>query len=281
MGVGLLEERQRKWFWGGIGVLIVLALGVLNYLVGPEIGFSLFYLAPVGLATWFGGRELGLVVSGTAAIIWFLADVFSGAIYAHTWIYVWNTLVVLGFFVIVTALVSEWRRTYSANLELTRTDPITGAISAPYFYDLAKIELSRSNRYKRALTMAFFDVDDFQAVNDRFGRNTGDEVLHSVGTAVRRQIRNVDIFARQGDDEFVLLMPETGEVEAQAVISRIRQRLLNEMQTGGWPVTFSIGVVTFVKIPRTVEDMVKMATDVMLPVKMGGKNGVSYTIYEG
>ena len=129
--------------------------------------------------------------------------------------------------------------------------------------------------------MAYFDLDDFQAVNERFGHSIGDEVLHTVGTSVRRQIRNVDIFARLGGDEFVLLMPETGEVEAQAVISRIRQRLLTEMQNGGWPVTFSIGVVTFVKIPKAVDDMVKMADDVMLPVKMGGKNGVSYTIYEG
>ena len=266
---------------GIISVLFVLILGVLNYFVGSEIGFSFFYLAPICLVTWFAGRRLGLVVSGIAAIIWFLADVFSGAAYAHPWIYLWNTLIVLAFFLIVTGLVNEWRKTYLANLELARTDPITGAVSLRYFYELAKAELGRSNRYKRPLTMAYFDVDDFQAVNDRFGRTIGDEILHTVGTGVRRQIRSVDLFVRLGGDEFVLLMPETGEVEAQAVISRIRQRLVNEMQKGGWPVTFSIGVVTFIKVPKTVDDMVKMANDVMLPLKMGDKNGVSYTIYEG
>ena len=281
MGAGFFFEKQGKWFLGITGVLIVLVLGILNYLAGHEIGFSLFYLAPVCLVTWYAGRRLGLVISGVAAIIWFLADVFSGASYAHSWIYLWNSLIVLGFFLTVTGLVNEWRRTHQVNQELTRTDPVTGAVSVRYFYELAKIELSRSNRYKRPLTMAYFDLDDFQAVNDRFGRNAGDDILRIVGTSVRRQIRNVDMFVRLGGDEFVLLMPETGEVEAQAVISRIRQRLLNEMQNGGWPVTFSIGVVTFVKIPKAVEDMVKMADDVMLPVKMGGKNGVSYTIYEG
>lgn len=281
MGAGFFFEKQGKWFLGIISVLFVLVLGILNYLAGYEIGFSLFYLAPVFLVTWYAGRRLGLVVSGVAAITWFLADLFSGAPYAHPWIYLWNTLIVLGFFVIVTGLVNEWRRAYRANQELSRTDPITGAVSVRYFYELAKIELSRSNRYKRPLTMAYFDLDDLQAVNDRLGRSIGDEILYTVGTSVRRQIRDVDIFVRLGGDEFVLLMPETGEVEAQAVISRIRQRLLNEMQAGGWPVTFSIGVVTFVKIPKAVDDMVKMADDVMLPVKMGGKNGVSYTIYEG
>jgi len=281
MGVGYFFEKQEKWFLGVVSVLLVLVLGLLNYLVGHEIGFSLFYLAPICLVTWYASRRLGLVVSGIAAVTWFLADVFSGASYPQTWIYLWNTLIVLGFFVIVVGLVNEWRKTYLANQELSRADPITGAISVRYFYELAKIELSRSNRYKRPLTMAYFDLDDFQAINDRFGHSTGDEVLRTVGTSVRRQIRNVDIFARLGGDEFVLLMPETGEVEAQAVISRIRQRLLTEMQNGGWPVTFSIGVVTFVKIPKAVDDMVKMADDVILPVKMGGKNGVSYTIYEG
>jgi diguanylate cyclase (GGDEF)-like protein len=281
MGVGFLFEKQGKWFLGVTNVLFVLVLGILNYLAGPKIGFSLFYLAPVCLVTWYAGRRLGLVVSGVAAIIWFLAGVFSGVSYSQPWIYLWNTLIVLGFFIIVAGLVNEWRRTYLVNQELTRTDPLTGAISVRYFYELAKIELSRSNRYRRPMTMAYFDLDDFRTVNDRFGRSIGDEVLHTVGTSVRRQIRNVDIFARLSGDEFVLLMPETGEVEAQAVISRIRQRLLTEMQNGGWPVTFSIGVVTFVKVPKAVEDMVKMADDVMLPVKLGGKNGVSYTLYEG
>ncbi len=268
-------------FWAGFGIVLVAFLGMIDYLSGYEFNFSAFYLVPIAFVTWYAGRELGLVISGISAITWFLADIFSGNTYSSDWLYLWNTLIRLIFFIFTTYLLVALRREFNLNQELARTDYVTGAITYRYFYHLAEIEIGRSNRYNHPFTFAYIDLDNFKEVNDRFGHSTGDKVLKAVASVVQRQIRKLDTFARLGGDEFALLMPETGEIEAQSVVSRLRRSLLDEMQRNDWSVTFSIGVVTFIKIPKTVDDMVKMADDVMYPIKTNGKNGVSYTLYEG
>jgi diguanylate cyclase (GGDEF)-like protein len=281
MKVSRFFEQQSKIFLGILGVLLTVLLGVGDYLSGYELSFSLFYLIPISLAAWYAGLETGLLISGVSAVTWFLADILAGNSYSNPLIYLWNTLIRLGFFIIVTTLLVALRKAFKSNQELARIDYVTGAMSIRFFYELARRELGRSKRYNRPFTLAYFDLDNFKTINDHFGHTTGDKVLRSVADAVHKKIRSIDTFARLGGDEFALLMPETGEVEAQSVISRVRRGLLEEMQKNNWSTTFSIGVVTFIKMPKTVDDMVKMADDVMYPIKIGGKNGVSYTIYEG
>jgi diguanylate cyclase (GGDEF)-like protein len=195
--------------------------------------------------------------------------------------YVWNTLIRLGFFLVVTRLLSALRRAYDANQELARVDYVTGAVSIRFFYDLAKIEIERSARYNRPLTFVYIDMDNFKAVNDLLGHSTGDMVLRAVAENIQRQIRPSDIFSRLGGDEFALLLPETSEEEARKVISRLHGLLVNEMLKKGWMVTFSVGVVTFSQPPKSVDEMVKLADSAMYSVKTKGKNGVSYRVYAG
>jgi diguanylate cyclase (GGDEF)-like protein len=274
-------EQQGKLVLGISGILLAVLLGIVDYLTGYEINISLFYLIPISLVAWYAGQETGLVVAGVSAITWFLAEVFSGVAYSNSWIYLWNTLIRLGFYIVVTFLLVALRKAFKINENLARTDFITGAVSIRFFNELAQRELNRSKRYNHPFTFAYIDLDNFKEINERFGHAAGDRVLKSIAESVQKKIRSIDTFARLGGDEFALLMPETGEVEAQSVISRVRRSLLEEMKKDSWGLTFSIGVVTFIKIPKTVDDMVKMADDVMYPIKLGGKNGVSYTIYEG
>ncbi len=274
-------EQQGKLVLGISGILLAVLLGIVDYLTGYEINISLFYLIPISLVAWYAGQETGLVVAGVSAITWFLAEVFSGVAYSNSWIYLWNTLIRLGFYIVVTFLLVALRKAFKINENLARTDFITGAVSIRFFNELAQRELNRSKRYNHPFTFAYLDLDNFKEINERFGHTAGDRVLKAIAESVQKKIRSIDTFARLGGDEFALLMPETGEVEAQSVISRVRRSLLEEMKKDSWDLTFSIGVVTFIKIPKTVDDMVKMADDVMYPIKLGGKNGVSYTIYEG
>ena len=158
---------------------------------------------------------------------------------------------------------------------------MTGAISIRYFYELAQIEISRAQRYRRPFTLAYIDLDNFKAVNDRLGHSTGDRVLRAVTDGISRQIRPADTLARLGGDEFALLLPETDGEAAKTVINRIHSSLVDEMLRNGWMVTFSVGVVTFNEVPKTVDEMVKMADSAMYSVKAAGKNGVNYSIYAG
>ncbi|HEY5269697.1 MAG TPA: GGDEF domain-containing protein [Anaerolineales bacterium] len=272
-------EKRSKLFWGAVGFILVVFLGIVDYQTGVEISITLFYLIPIFLLAWFADENLGLVISAASAITWFLADYASGLIYSNIMIYVWNTLIRLGFFIVSSWLLSELRRALKANQESARVDYVTGAASVRYFYELAQIEINRYQRYKHPLTLVYIDLDNFKAINDSQGHITGDKVLRAVTESIQRQIRPVDILARLGGDEFALLLPETGEEEVKPAIDRILSSLVNEMLRNGWAVTFSIGVVTYNQIPKSVDEMVKLADGVMYSVKTGDKNGVRYHVH--
>jgi diguanylate cyclase (GGDEF)-like protein len=274
-------EKRGKPFWVSVAVALVLVLGTIDYKSGYEISLSLFYLIPIFLVVWYTDGRMGLVLAFASTIAWFIADYFAGLKYSNPSIYLWNAILRLGFYCVVSWLGTTLKDAFKTNRELARTDYVTGAISIRYFYDLAQIEMRRAQRYRHPLTLAYIDLDNFKAVNDRLGHSTGDRVLRAVTEGICRQVRPADTLARLGGDEFALLMPETDGEAAKTVLNRIHSSLVDEMLRNGWMVTFSVGVVTFNEVPKSVDDMVKMADGIMYSVKTAGKNGVNYHIYAG
>jgi diguanylate cyclase (GGDEF)-like protein len=273
-------ERRSKPFWGSVGIVLVVLLGMIDYLTGIEISITLFYLIPIFLVVWFADENLGLVISAASAITWFLTDYANGRFYSSIMIYVWNTMIRLGFFIVTSRLLSELRIALKANQASARVDYVTGAASTRHFYERAQIEISRYKRTRHPLTLAYIDLDNFKAVNDRLGHIIGDKVLRVVTQIIQKQIRPTDILARLGGDEFALLLPETGGQEVKQVMDRIHSSLVDEMLSNGWLVTFSIGVVTYHQMPRSVDEMVKMADGIMYSVKSDSKNGIRYQVFE-
>ena len=84
------------------------------------------------------------------------------------------------------------------------------------------------------------DIDRFKAINDTQGHKAGDLLLQQLGTALQKAVRNVDVLARWGGDEFVLLMPDTNQKEAEIAILRIKERIAPILQA--WDIGLSIGV---------------------------------------
>lgn len=273
-------EKKSQVFWAIVGLALIAALGSIDYLTPPEIDLSLLYLIPVLLIAWFTNAQLGVAASVASAGTWLVDDVTSGRTYSSYWITGWNIATRLGFFLAASWSLSALRKTLQREQELARTDHMTGAINNRFFYDLAQMEINRSRRYKRPLTVVYIDLDNFKAVNDRFGHATGDEVLRVVVSRAKRHLRKTDLVARLGGDEFVFLLPETGQAAAQTAITKIHSILLAEMQRNGWPVTFSIGVLTCMDAPGTVEEMIQMADDLMYSVKSNWKNAIGYSIHE-
>ena len=106
-----------------------------------------------------------------------------------------------------------------------------------------------------------------------------DELLKTVANVMKESARLSDIVSRLGGDEFVLLLPEVDAHQAYAVVERLRERLLDEMQKHAWPVTFSIGVVTFEMAPDSVLEMLRHADETMYQSKHNGKNRISQAIF--
>jgi len=272
-------ERQHKAVILLIGFLLVGMIGLADYSTGYEFAFSVFYVLPIFLVTWFTNGRLGLCAALASAIVWFGADLGAGHPYSNPFIPVWNALIRLAFFVIITRLLSALRAATERERELARVDYLTGAMNSRLFYDVTQMEIDRCQRYKRPFTVAYIDLDNFKMVNDRYGHAGGDEVLRGVVRSLRRHARKTDVVARLGGDEFALLLPETDHEFARVALTKLHAGLLEEMRRNEWPVTFSIGVLTCCPAPSTAKELIRIADELMYAVKRETKNGLRYSVY--
>lgn len=260
----------------GVALTCVLLLGLIDYAIGPELSFSVFYTGPIMLAAWYGGRGTGLVIATASSGMWLAADVVSGLQYSHYWVPVWNTLVRLGFFVIILELLTLIRKTLELKASLADTDPLTGLPNRRAFQEEMARESARALRYPQPFTVAYIDLDNFKFINDSLGHDTGDELLKTVARTIQRNIRRSDTIARLGGDEFAALFPMADKAAAAVVIAKFHQKLLDAMQQQQWPVTFSIGAITFTKPMASMRDMLKAVDDLMYGVKKEGKNNTRH-----
>ncbi|NKB18070.1 MAG: GGDEF domain-containing protein [Pseudanabaena sp. CRU_2_10] len=143
------------------------------------------------------------------------------------------------------------------------------------------MEIERSSRYKRPLTVAYLDLDRLKTINKKFGYSEGDAVLRTVVGICKKYLRTTDLVARLGDDEFALLLPETPQEGAEVAMTTLQLALVEEMQKNNWPVTFSIGVLICATVPRTVEETIEIADSLIYSAKKGGKNAICYATYIG
>lgn len=271
-------DRQSKFTIIRLSFLLTVLLGLIDYITGPEIGFSIFYLLPIALVTWFTGILWGVAISFVASTVWFLADSLGGHTYSHPAIGYWAANMRLGYFLIVSYLMGTMKNLFSATRQLASTDYLTGITNSRSFYQLATAELARARRYNHPLTVAYIDLDDFKKINDLFGHSTGDSVLHSIAQTIKQNIRPGDLLGRLGGDEFAVLLPKTDSETAKLVLERLRNNLLERMRINRWSVTFSIGAITYIALPEEVEDLIIKADLLMYSVKNSGKNMVKYEV---
>jgi diguanylate cyclase (GGDEF)-like protein len=258
---------------------MVLLAGILTHLAGPEISSAVFYSIPIVLVTWFIGRSIGLIFSILSVLAWLIADLTSGATYFNPAILYWNGVSRLSSFFILTIVLSSLKSTLKQEKQLSRIDFLTGIQNRRYFIELANMEINRARRYEHPFTILCLDLDNFKVVNDSFGHSTGDILLRLVARTISENIRVTDTVARLGGDEFATLMPETGRDVAEVIIQRVQKINLDYMRKHGWPVTLSIGVVTFTNPPSTVDEVLRISDRLMYTAKNNGKNRIEYEVF--
>lgn len=268
-------ERLSKPVWVISGLILLGLVAFLDYFTGNELSFSFFYLIPIAMLSWVTNSKVGIAICFISAGIWLAADILSGADYSSPVIYYWNTAIRFSFFLLMVFL-TRMGKALELEKGISRTDHLTGAVNQRFFSEIMQLELDRSTRYKHPLTAAFIDVDNFKAINDQLGHSVGDRVLETIARAMQQHLRKTDIVARVGGDEFAILLPEADMTVAQIAISKMQHGLVNEMLANHWPVTFSIGVITFNTPPDSADEMLNMADKIMYSVKNSGKNNISY-----
>lgn len=125
----------------------------------------------------------------------------------------------------------------------------------------------------------YLDIDNFKTVNDTQGHSEGDHLLRQVASTLTTAVREIDTVARLGGDEFGLLLPETGGDAAVTVATKISAGLKVQVEQH-WPVTFSIGMVTYLTAPESADEMIRVADTLMYEVKDSGKNELRHLIVE-
>jgi diguanylate cyclase (GGDEF)-like protein len=263
-----------------LGVLMVFFLGFIDHATGYELSFSIFYLLPIMMVAWFGLRRHAVLVAFISAAMWLWADLIPGHRYSSFAVPVWNAVTRLGFFLLSVYSFSRIREMLDREKAVARVDFLTGALNSRAFREKALMEIARASRFRRPVTIAYMDIDNFKTVNDTRGHSEGDQLLRVFAETIQRHIREIDIFARIGGDEFVILMSETDATSAAAAMRKIQNRLQEMILDNNWQVTFSIGVVVCYTL-HALDDLIKEADNLMYTVKEHGKNSIAYKILGG
>lgn len=239
----------------------VLVIAAIDLASGTELSLSLFYLGPVAVMAWRIGIFGAIPTALGGAAAWYGVDLAGGHVYAHPLIPLWNTLVRLGFFVIVSVLLVRLHQSMERESALAHTDPLTGLLNRRAFEEQAAREIERAGRTGAPVSFAYLDIDDFKDVNDRLGHAAGDDVLRTVAGVLGLVLRAVDLKARLGGDEFALVLPDTGADSAAPVIERLEAGL----SAAG--VSCSIGTVVFRSPPGSVDEALATVDGLMYEVK--------------
>ncbi|OYQ36527.1 hypothetical protein CHU95_04755 [Niveispirillum lacus] len=182
----------------------------------------------------------------------------------------------------ILALALEHAARYSFQLELqleeqAHIDPLTGIANRRRLEQEALAEVERARRFNRPLSLAVLDLDHFKSINDRHGHPFGDKVLRALADIGRTSLRQTDLFARFGGEEFVVLMPETTAETAAQIADRLRTKLSSTMVTEGdvsVAVTVSVGVATFGSGTATMEALMAEADRALYAAKDQGRDRV-------
>jgi diguanylate cyclase (GGDEF)-like protein len=271
--------RQSKPFLIILGFISVSLFGVIRYITGPDYAFSAFFLLPICMVTWFVGRGAGIIISIISAGTLIFADLV-GQSYSRQLIPYLNGILGMSLFLIITHILSSLRGALEREKTLAMTDFLTKISNRRAFFELAQMEINRARRYKHPFTVILTDIDKFKVVNDYFGHQTGDMLLCLVANSLKRNLRKTDIVARVGGDEFGILLPETGANSVRLILTRLHNDLMNIMKEKGWPVAFSIGVVTFKSAPNTVDEIMKKADNLMYSAKQNAENKIKQEVVE-
>jgi diguanylate cyclase (GGDEF)-like protein len=176
------------------------------------------------------------------------------------------------------AIAIENARLYQQTKQLTLTDELTRLYNTRFFTQYLEAEVKRCRRYNGNVSLIFLDLDHFKLVNDAHGHLMGSQLLRETADVLRRGVRDVDIVARYGGDEFIVILPETRLEDAAFVAERLRRAMCEHVFLAGEGVsahlTASFGVASFPETCSSEQELIRLADQAMYRVKNRTRNGV-------
>ncbi|MGL5090204.1 MAG: sensor domain-containing diguanylate cyclase [Aeromonas sobria] len=159
------------------------------------------------------------------------------------------------------------------NRQLAETDALTGAASRYRLERALQLECERARRFHQPFTVIAMDVDNFKQINDSYGHHIGDQTLINVVARVRSHIREIDLLARWGGDEFMVLLPNTGREDALVVASKLQAWMAIDPICPNGPTTMSFGLAEY-QLDERKESLMVRADRALYQAKQLGKNQI-------
>lgn len=254
-------------------VTMLIFIQCLELLIRREIRAQQIHSIGVGLIC------AGLILSSLARIIIALVVPPDQSFFESN---IFDTAVLLAYQVLHIALIFSLtlmitRRLSNQLEDLAMKDGLTGLINRRYFFIRGLDEVKRTIRYKCPLSVIMLDIDLFKKINDSFGHEAGDKVLMYIASIMQRNIREVDIAARLGGEEFAILVPNTTAEDALVLAERLRHEIettSSDSLAGKVNVTASIGVASFTEEMTDLDALLRDADTAMYQAKSRGRNRV-------
>ena len=260
---------------GGLGVVLIAY--ALTATTGAGDG-AVLYMWPVLWATFFFGRRGAISIVaciGVSHAVTLLLLPASSS-YPGRWVDVMVSVSVVA--VVVLTLVHRNDLLLTRLAEEARTDALTGLLNRRGFEERALLELAHARREQRSVAVVAFDIDYFKRINDEWGHEIGDRVLARIGHLLESGSRDIDVAARFGGEEFVVLLPGCGSADAHRFAERARASLEAEPSEGLPTVRMSAGVLAAVA-PSSIDLMLHGADSALYSAKRAGRDRTMVSRY--
>jgi diguanylate cyclase (GGDEF)-like protein len=229
----------------------------------PNDGAVLF-VWPVLWTAYYFGRTGAIVIVACVGVADGLAllSLPSQEVSIDRW------LDVMGTVGIVAGVVYLLAKSLSAE---ARVDKLTGLLNRRGFDERVAVERARAQRHDDVIAVVALDLDYFKRINDEWGHEAGDRVLSRVGEILRSEMRETDVVARMGGEEFVALLPDAGLEEGHEFAERVREACARDDGSGLPRVTMSAGVAAE-RRPAALEPLLQRADSALYSAKVSGRN---------
>jgi diguanylate cyclase (GGDEF)-like protein len=267
----LVGPRLPRW---GLAALGPLGVAMIAYALAATTGAgdgAVLYMWPVLWTTFFFGRRGAIAIVawvGVAHAVTLLA-LPAASSYPGRWVDVMVSVSVVA--VVILTLVRRNDLLLTQLADDARTDALTGLLNRRGFDEHAAVELAHARREGRPVAVVTFDIDYFKRINDEFGHEIGDRVLARIGELLAAQSRDIDVAARFGGDEFVVLLPGATSSEAERFAERVRGELAAHHPPELPNVPVSAGILSTVA-PSSIEAMLQGSDSALYNAKRAGRD---------
>ncbi len=274
---GFADHYLRKLSYRGVVTLAlagIIGIGLLDYWFGVEISLSDFYLLPVAIATWYADRKAGALCAILAVIPSLTEEARTRNFAGPTGVLIWELVMQAGVMLVIVYLLDRLRAVLKNEAALARMDAVTGILNRRGFLERLEFTILLARRQPLRFALAFIDLDNFKAINDRFGHDEGDRVLRLAGRIFQESSRHSDVAARLGGDEFALLLHGLDPATADRFVHDLHAEFRRAFELQHVSVTCSIGCAVFDSSVPDMNDVIRAADALMYEVKGRGKNSV-------